>query len=109
MRLKMSRELLMEKYTRDLECIMGTEKKSKDVNLFWLVHSHASKVLEHDVIIIVSVVGVFVPMTLNRLHLLHCIDTLTVGGAWIKVQEYELENPHRKSFSYSHLEPDSRA
>lgn len=49
--------------------------------LFWFVHSQPSKVLEDDVVVIVGVVGVLVTVTLDRLHLLERVDSLTIDGS----------------------------
>lgn len=52
--------------------------------LLWFVHAETSKVLEDDVVVIVGIMRVFVAMTLDRLHLFHGVDTLTLDRSCIR-------------------------
>lgn len=49
--------------------------------LFWFVHPEASKVFEHNVVIVIRIVGIFITMTFNRLHFLHCVNAFAVNSA----------------------------
>lgn len=50
-------------------------------SLFWFVHSQPSEVLEDNVVIIVSVVGVLVAVALDRLHFLHGVNAFAFNGS----------------------------
>lgn len=53
-------------------------------HLFWFIHSHACKVLENDVIIIIGIVRIFISMSFDWFHFLHCVDPFTFNRSYKK-------------------------